>query len=100
MNGNNLVLDSNILIYLSKGNLDFAKVTQGYNNIFISVISYMEALGFDFKNESESKLIQQLLKSIAIIHTDTEIADTVVTYISFLLRHKSWLRCHFYKVVH
>ena len=80
MNGNSLVLDSNILIYLSKGDLDFSKITQGYSNIYISVISYMEALGFNFKNESEKKLIEQLLRSIEVIHTDAEIASAVVEY--------------------
>jgi len=80
MNGNNLVLDSNVLIYLSKGELDFAKITRSYSNVYISVISYMETLGFPFKDKSERQLIEQLLTSIVIIQTDMEISEKVVDY--------------------
>jgi predicted nucleic acid-binding protein len=80
MTGNNVVLDSNILIYLSKGELDFKKLIEGYDSIFISVVSYMEALGFDFKDEEEKSLIEKLLTSIEIIQTDMEIANSVIIY--------------------
>ena len=80
MTGNNVVLDSNILIYLSKGELDFKKLVEGYDSIFISVVSYMEALGFDFKDKEEKVLIERLLNSIEIIQTDMEIANSVILY--------------------
>lgn len=45
MNGNSALLDSNILIYLSKNELPFSILDQ-FTALFVSVISYME----DFKN--------------------------------------------------
>ena len=45
MNGNSALLDSNILIYLSKNELPFSILDQ-FAALFISVISYMEVLGY------------------------------------------------------
>ena len=80
MIGNNVVLDSNILIYLSKGELEFKELAAGYDNVFISVISYMEALGYEFKNDVEKALIEKLLASFEIVQTDIEIANLVIVY--------------------
>ncbi len=49
MNGNSALLDSNILIYLSKNELPFPILDQ-FEALFISVISYMEVLGYRFSN--------------------------------------------------
>ncbi len=78
MTGNNLLFDTNILIYLSKGELELKKIIGQYDRIYISVISYMEALGYSFKDENEKQLIENLLQSIEIIQTDLQIANTVV----------------------
>ena len=45
MNGNSALLDSNILIYLSKNELPFSILDQ-FAALFVSVISYMEVLGY------------------------------------------------------
>ncbi|MEO8210471.1 MAG: hypothetical protein ABI840_07910 [bacterium] len=63
MNGNNLVLDSNIFIYLSKQKLDFIDISSSHRNLFISTITYMEVLGYDYKDTKEKSFIKQLLKS-------------------------------------
>ena len=78
MIGSNLLFDTNILIYLSKGELELKVLTEKYDKIYISVISYMEALGYAFKNENEKRLIERLLQSFEIVQTDIEIANTVV----------------------
>jgi len=80
MNGSNLVLDSNIFIYLSQKKLDFQEITSNHENLFISAITYMEVLGFDFENKKEKYLIEQLLKSFEIIQTNLDISDTVIFY--------------------
>ena len=77
MSGNSLLLDTNILIYLSKGTLDFSKITQGYDKVYLSVISYMEALGYMFNDESERELIVNFLHSLEIVQTDMDIAEDV-----------------------
>lgn len=43
-----VLLDSNILVYLSKGELDRDTFFDETNAYVISVISYMETLGFAF----------------------------------------------------
>lgn len=80
MTGNSLLLDTNVLIYLSKGKLEFAKIIRDSHQVFISVISYMEVLGFEFKDATERKLIEQLLQSFTIIQTDMEIANVAAGY--------------------
>lgn len=67
MNGNNLLLDSNIIIYLSKGLIEPDKILKDYNNFYISIITYIEVLGYDFKDKKERNLIDVLLKIFNII---------------------------------
>lgn len=75
-----LVIDTNILIYLSKGIIDFDTISRNYDNLYISAISYMEAMGYEFKNKDEQELLQEFLKSIKIVETDLEISDIVISY--------------------
>jgi len=73
------LLDSNVLIYLSKKELDFKKVASPDDQIFISVITYMEVLGYTFENNSEKQIIENLCKHLPIIELDSEIVETVIT---------------------
>ena len=78
MSGNKL-LDTNILIFLSKRTLLLESISTSKDKLFISVITYMEALGYDFKNEEEKLIISKLCKEIEIINLDQEIVDKVIT---------------------
>ena len=81
MNGIKIgVLDTNILIYRSKGMLDFRAIGSRYDKIYVSAITYMEALGFEFINPAEQKLLEALFVAIEVVHTDSEIAQQVVAY--------------------
>lgn len=42
MNGNNVVLDTNVIIFASKQQLYFDKLLEDYDNVFVSIITYME----------------------------------------------------------
>jgi predicted nucleic acid-binding protein len=42
MNGRKVVLDSNIIIYLSKGQLNIEEIVERYDELCISIITYME----------------------------------------------------------
>ena len=79
MNGNKVLLDSNIIIYLSKGSLDIDEILIDYDEFFISIITYMEVLGFQFDNQEGKELIEQLLEQFVIIHLDMEIAQEVIS---------------------
>jgi len=58
MNGK--LLDTNILIYLSKREIELKSFSSRETKLYISVITYMEALGFPFVNSNEKSIIEQL----------------------------------------
>jgi len=83
MNGK--LVDTNILIYLSKRRLELDQVTIPGVNLYISVITYMEVLGYKFDNDIEKQTIEQLCKHFPIIDLNPKIVDKVI---SIKQRHK------------
>ncbi len=77
MSGNK-ILDTNILIYLSKQTLLLSDVMSPDEKIFISVITYMEAMGYPFEDKEEEAVINNLCKTIPIINLSDEIIEEVV----------------------
>jgi len=77
MNGK--LVDTNILIYLSKRKLEFEQVASSQAKLFISVITYMEVLGYRFENDLEKQTITQLCKYFPIIHLNSEIIEKVIS---------------------
>ena len=77
MNGNSALLDSNILIYLSKKELPFSILDQ-FTTLFISVISYMEVLGYKFSNSKEESFVKELVSIFNILFINQEIAENVI----------------------
>ena len=77
MNGK--LVDTNILIYLSKKTLDFEKVASPEVTLYISVITYMEVLGYKFENNFEKQKIERLCKLFPIIHLNIEIVEKVIS---------------------
>ena len=77
MNGSRALFDSNIIIYLSKREIPLSIVDQ-FDEILISVITYMEILGYNFSNSEEEVFIKDLLSVFKIIYIDQKIADIVV----------------------
>lgn len=73
-----VLLDSNIIIYLSKGELDSDKVLDSEKKYFVSVITYMETLGFPFEELKEKEFVQQILSLFKVVYVDKAIADKVV----------------------
>lgn len=74
------VLDSNILIYCSKGQVSFKEIAIHFDQLFVSVITFMETLGYNFSKPAEKELIQNILNALPIIQTDIGIANQVVAY--------------------
>ena len=77
MNGNSALFDSNILIYLSKKELQF-KVFDKFDKLFISVISYMEVLGFKFRSNEEENFVKELTDLFEVQFIDQNIAEKVI----------------------
>jgi len=68
------LFDSNVLIYLSQDKIDFEPLAAAYEELFISVISHMEVLGYKFKNETEKTKIKEFL---ALFHR-LDLSDSIV----------------------
>jgi len=77
MNGKKALFDSNIIIYLSKREIDLSYIDQ-FDELFISVITYMEILGYSFTNVEEEKFIRKLLSIFHIVFINQTIADLTI----------------------
>ena len=77
MSGNSALLDSNIIIYLSKRELALSFLDQ-FNEHYISVITYMEVLGYKFGDEAEEAFIKKILGAFQILYIDQRIADMTI----------------------
>jgi len=53
MNGTNFLIDTNILIYLTQGKLKTSDFARKGSFLYISSITYIEALGYSFLNKDE-----------------------------------------------
>jgi len=80
MNGNRLLLDSNICIYLSKKELIASEIISPIDLVSISIVTYMETLGFDFKEESEEKYLVNFFTMLSILPINGAIANRVIDY--------------------
>jgi predicted nucleic acid-binding protein len=77
VNGKNALFDSNILIYLSKEEIPFAFINQ-FDAIFVSVITYMEILGYPFEHSNEENFTKELLAVFQTLYLDQHIADITI----------------------
>ena len=78
MNGTKMLLDSNILIYLSKKEIVLSEFVKPDSKLYISVITYMEVLGYPFSSKKEEKVISTLCDSLNVIYLDDEIVKEVI----------------------
>jgi len=79
MNGSDILLDSNIIIYLSKRKINISDIFFDNTNYYISIITYMELLSYNFINKKEEDLILQILSSLKILNIDLAIANRVIS---------------------
>ena len=80
MSGTKALLDSNVLIFASKELIDIDSVLEPYDTFYISIITYMEVLGYDFKNEKEKKIIYEMMEVLNVVNINNDIADLVIKY--------------------
>ena len=80
MSGNRVLLDTNVIILLSKSKIDAKKLSTRYNEFFVSMITYMEIYGFDFKEEKEKRRIDAFFANVELVNISMEIAETVIRY--------------------
>ena len=90
MNGNKALLDSNVIIDASKGKLSLNNIIEKYDNIYISIICYIEVLGYNFESQKERLAIEKVIKNIPIINLNKNIADIAIEFRkkSKIIQHK------------
>ncbi|WP_299576291.1 type II toxin-antitoxin system VapC family toxin [uncultured Sunxiuqinia sp.] len=76
MNGK--LVDTNILIYLSQKKLPLEKIANKDMKLYISVITYMEALGYPFKDQAEQQLMERICNVFEVIQLEQTIVDQVI----------------------
>lgn len=74
------VLDTNALIYVSNKRIDSRLILDRYSNIYISSISHIEFLGFNFIDEEDLHLAKSIVKQFEIIHTNDFISQIAIQY--------------------
>jgi predicted nucleic acid-binding protein len=79
MSGNRLLLDTNILIYLSKKELNLEDFASENDVLYISVITLMEAKGYLYSNIKEEIIIDELCKNLIKVYITDKVIDTVIT---------------------
>lgn len=77
MNGN-ILLDTNVIIYLSKKTLLPEQIFNEGNINSISVISKMELLGYPFKNHLEEQYLLEILNALVIVPLTDEIVNLTI----------------------
>lgn len=79
MSGNRLLLDTNILIYLSKQELKLEDFASEDDVLYISVITLMEAKGYHFSTNKEEILIDTLCENLIKADITNDIIETVIS---------------------
>ena len=80
MSGNKAVLDSNAIIYASKGLVDADKLLSANEFYFASIITLIEVCSHEFQSTIEKAIIDEILDSIDIVDLSQSIADQAIIY--------------------
>ena len=73
-----VILDSNIVIYLSQKKLSIDEVFECNKDYCISLVTYMEILSYHFPSKEEEAFVQKLLSLFRIIDITKTIAKEVI----------------------
>jgi len=80
MSGNRVVLDSNVIILISKGKLDTELLLKRYDEFWVSILTVMEVYGYDFDKVAEREIIDEFFSNLEVLDVDIRIAERVVEY--------------------
>ena len=75
MNGNKSVLDSNVIILASKQQIDTEKLLSLYDEFYVSIVTFMEVYAYDFRDQTERDLIDELFANLEIVEVNRAIAE-------------------------
>lgn len=77
MNGNNIFLDTNIVLYLLSGDETLADLLDG-KSIYLSFITELELLGYKEISSEELKKVEGFLNSVSIVDINSEIKKITI----------------------
>ncbi|MBZ0202167.1 MAG: type II toxin-antitoxin system VapC family toxin [Ignavibacteria bacterium] len=77
MNGNRVVSDTNVLIYLLKGDEKAAKILNG-KEVYVSIITEIELLGFRNSTAAEISKIKNLLSDCYIVDLNNIVKEQAI----------------------
>ncbi|MCU0240478.1 MAG: type II toxin-antitoxin system VapC family toxin [Pyrinomonadaceae bacterium] len=80
MSGTKAILDSNVIIFTTKGIIDVDDLLSKYDKFYTSVISFIEVYAFDFQNSVEKDVADEIFANLEIIDVNQEIADQAIIY--------------------
>ncbi len=73
-----IFLDTNTIVYLSKNMLDLDLILSDEDDVSISIINYMEVLGYAFESKEEEFVTKQILLNFKTIYIDQLIVNKVI----------------------
>lgn len=78
MSGKTLILDTNIIIHLSYGEMRMTDFASKGDRLCISAITHMEALGYPFKTAKEELFVKGLCEAYELIELTRPIMDKTI----------------------
>ena len=78
MNGSNILVDTNIILYLLGGDKTIIPLLQN-KKLFISFITELELLSFKDLSEKEEKIIRKFLSECTIFDINPKIKELAIT---------------------
>lgn len=77
MSGTNLLIDTNILIYLLNGDEHVSEIIKD-KNIYISIITEMEILSYPKLKNEEEQVIKEAISNCYILNINNEIKQLAI----------------------
>lgn len=79
MNGNNFLVDTNVVLYLLAGDQTLASLLD-QKNLYISFITELELLGYKNYSDTEAAHLQAFIQSVQIIDINNAIKQGVIDF--------------------
>lgn len=77
MNGNNLFLDINIIIYFLSGDNTLTDLLEG-KSIFISVITKLELLSFQEMSSRDQQRIEKFISECSVVDLNIDVQEAAI----------------------
>lgn len=80
MSGTKALLDSDAIIYATKQIIDTEKLLSEHEEHYASIVTFIEVYSYEFPNDEERQIADQIFNNIDIIPLDQLIAEQAIAY--------------------